>query len=58
MGTKGNDAIISLSLPLSRILARVADFVRVTLESGPVFEIRIQEEEEEGSRTLFYQRCR
>lgn len=41
-------AIISLSHPRESF-ARVLDFVRVTLrkESGPVFEIRIQEEEEE-----------
>lgn len=44
-------AIISLSHPRESF-ARVLDFVRVTLrkESGPVFEIRIQEEEEEGRR--------
>lgn len=44
-------AIISLSHPRESF-ARVLDFVRVTLrkESGPVFEIRIQEEEEEEGR--------
>lgn len=47
-------AIISLSHPRESF-ARVLDFVRVTLrkESGPVFEIRIQEEEEEGRRPCF-----
>lgn len=44
-------AIISLSHPRESF-ARVLDFVRVTLrkESGPVFEIRIQEKEEEEGR--------
>lgn len=42
-------AIISLSHPRESF-ARVLDFVRVTLRKESVFEIRIQEKEEEEGR--------